>query len=181
MAMIHEHPSLPAVPVLTTDRLTLRGHDASDFADCMTLWTDPEVTRYISGQPSTEEEVWARLLRIVGHWALMGFGYWMVREKATDRFVGAVGFIEGRRDLVPSIVGAPELGWVLTPAAHGKGFATEAVRAALAWGEAHFGSARTVCMIDPQNLPSLRVAEKVGYREFARTTYKGEATILFER
>ena len=67
---------------------------------------------------------------------------------------------------------------MLAPWAHGKGFATEAVRAILAWGAAHLGG-RTVCMIDPANLASIRVAEKCGYKEFARTTYKGEPTILF--
>jgi RimJ/RimL family protein N-acetyltransferase len=52
----------------------------------------------------------------------------------------------------------------------------------LAWGEAHFGQgARTVCMISPDNAPSIRAAQKAGYREFARTTYKGSPTILFER
>jgi RimJ/RimL family protein N-acetyltransferase len=172
---------LPDVPLLTTARLTLRGHRLADFPDCVKLWSDPEVTRYISPRPLTEEEIWMRLLRYVGHWSLMGFGYWIVRETATDRFVGEVGFAEHRRDLTPSIVGVPEIGWVLTPAAHGQGFATEAVRAAIDWGETRFGRTRTVCLIAPDNRASLRVAEKAGYREHARTTYKDAPTIVLER
>jgi len=117
----------------------------------------------------------------VGHWSLMGFGYWMVRETATNRFVGEVGFAEHRRDMTPSIVGMPEIGWVLTPAAHGQGFATEAVRAAVDWGDTQFGRAPTVCLIHPDNAPSLRVAEKAGYRERVRTTYKDAPTVLLER
>jgi RimJ/RimL family protein N-acetyltransferase len=171
----------PDVPNLTTARLTLRGHRLDDFSDCITLWSDPGVTRYIAARPFTEEEVWTRLLRYVGHWAMMGFGYWMVRETATDRFIGEVGFAEHRRDMTPSVAGTPEIGWVLTPAAHGQGFATEAVRAAIEWGDAHFGGKRTVCLIHPDNAPSLRVAEKVGYREHVRTTYKDAPTILLER
>ena len=117
-----------------------------------------------------------------GHWTLFGFGYWIIRERGSDRFVGEAGFAIGRRALEPSFGDAPEIGWALSPRAHGQGFATEAVRAVIAWGEQHFGpNRRTVCMIDPTNLPSLRVAEKCGYREFARTTYKGEPSILFER
>jgi RimJ/RimL family protein N-acetyltransferase len=171
----------PGIPVLTTARLTLRGHGLDDFADCVRLWSDPVVTQYISARPFTQEEIWTRLLRYTGHWSLMGFGYWMVRETATDRFVGEVGFAEHRRELIPSIAGIPEIGWVLTPSAHGQGFATEAVRAAVDWGDARFGRSRTVCLIHPDNGPSLRVAEKAGYRERVRTTYKDAPTILLER
>jgi RimJ/RimL family protein N-acetyltransferase len=171
----------PDVPILTTGRLTLRGHRLDDFADCVKLWSDPGVTRYIAARPFTEEEIWTRLLRYVGHWSLMGFGYWMVRETATDRFVGEVGFAEHRRELIPSIVGAPEIGWVLMPSAHGQGFATEAVRAAVEWGDAQFDRKRTVCLIHPDNTASLRVAEKAGYREHVRTAYKDVPTILLER
>jgi len=179
--LIHAHAQPPAVPVITTDRLTLRGHRLDDFAECVAMWSDPDVTRYIGGRPFTEEEIWTRLLRYAGHWALIGFGYWIVRETATDRFVGEVGFAEYRRDIVPSITGAPELGWVLVPAAQGQGYATEAVRAVIAWGETHFDPARTVCLIDPRNVPSLRVAEKAGFKEFARALYKNQSTIIFDR
>jgi len=61
------------------------------------------------------------------------------------------------------------------------GYATEAARAALAWGDANVDAPRTVCIIDPANLPSIRVAEKAGFREIARTTYKNDPTVLFER
>jgi RimJ/RimL family protein N-acetyltransferase len=105
----------------------------------------------------------------------------MVRETVTDRLVGEVGFAEHRRDMTPPVAGMPEVGWVLTPAAHGQGFATEAVRAVVDWGDAQFSGKRTVCLIHPENAPSLRVAEKCGYREYARTTYKDAPTILLER
>ncbi|HVK73496.1 MAG TPA: GNAT family N-acetyltransferase [Kofleriaceae bacterium] len=169
------------IPSLATDRLTLRGHRIEDYDECVALWGDAVVTRYIGGRPFTAEEVWARVLRYVGHWALLGFGYWVVRERATGRLVGEVGFADFHRDIVPSFEGRPEAGWVLAPWAHGKGCATEAVGAVLAWGDAHLKSDRTVCLIDPDNLASIRVAEKVGYRELARTTYKGDPSIVFER
>jgi RimJ/RimL family protein N-acetyltransferase len=174
-------PSLPAVPVITTARLTLRGHTQADFAESAAMWADPEVTRYIGGRPFSREEVWARLLRYLGHWALLGFGYWVVRETATNRFVGEVGFVDYKREIVPAITEVPEVGWVLSPAVHGQGFATEAIRAILAWSESRFGPGRTVCLIDPGNTRSMRVAEKCGYREFARAIYKGEPTVIFER
>ena len=88
---------------------------------------------------------------------------------------------EFKRELEPPILGFPEIGWVLAPHAHGRGYATEAVQAAVAWGDQHFGATRTVCLIHPENLRSIRVAEKCGYKELHRTTYKGQPTTLFER
>jgi len=169
------------VPVIETKRLRLRGHHLDDFTDCAAMWADPIVTRHIGGKPFSEEEVWTRLLRYVGHWALLGFGYWAIEEKSTGDFVGELGFADYKRDIEPSIKGVPELGWALVSIAHGKGYATEAVRAAALWGEAQFGSARTVCLIHPENLASIRVAEKCGYKEFRRTTYKGRPTMIFAR
>jgi RimJ/RimL family protein N-acetyltransferase len=168
-------------PVLETARLRLRGHRPEDLADSAVMWADPTVTRHIGGRPFSAEEVWARLLRYAGHWAWLGFGYWVVEDRATGAFVGEVGFADFKRDLVPSLDGTPELGWVLATRAHGKGYATEAARAAIAWGETRFASSRTVCLIDPDNVASIRVAEKLGFREYGRTTYKDEPTILFER
>jgi RimJ/RimL family protein N-acetyltransferase len=174
------HP-IGEVPVIETERLKMRRHEIDDLIDCAAMWADPGVTRYIAGKPFSAEEVWAKLLRYVGHWSLMGFGYWAIEEKATGRFAGEVGFADFKRDIEPSLKDVPELGWVLAPRVHGKGYATEAVRAAVAWGGARFGSARTVCLIQPENLASIRVAEKCGYREFQRTTYKGQPTIIFAR
>jgi RimJ/RimL family protein N-acetyltransferase len=188
--MFSSHDSLLTItiPTIQTDRLTLRGHTLADFGEVAAMWGDPEVTRFVGGRPQTEEEVWTRLLRYVGHWAALGWGYWVVRETDTNRFVGEVGFAERRRAIEPSIVGYPEIGWVLATAAHGRGYATEAVRAALTWaesrrgsGDAYFDSGRTVCLIDVDNLRSIRVAEKTGYREFARTMYLGQPVILLDR
>ena len=169
------------VPIIETERLRLRGHQLTDFPRSAAMWSAPEVTRYISGRPFTEEESWSRLLRYVGHWSLLGFGYWVVEEKVAGTFVGEVGFADYHRDLQPSLDGAPEIGWVLAPSAHGQGYATEAVHAVVAWGDSHFGSVRTACIIAPENTASIRVATKCGYREHGRATYKGEATLIYAR
>ncbi len=169
------------VPVLETARLKLRGHRLNDFTQCAAMWADPQVTQYIGGKPLTEEEAWTKFLRYVGHWRLLGFGYWAVEEKATGSFVGELGFADYKRDLQPSLNGTPEIGWVLASPAHGKGYATEAVRAAVAWGDAHFQSARTACIIAPENLASIRVAEKCGYCRPQPANYKGKPTLLFVR
>ena len=167
--------------MIETARLVLKPHGLADFADSFAMWSDPLVTKHISGRPSTMEEAWARVLKNAGHWTLLGFGYFVIREKQTGRFVGEAGFADFKRDVQPSFEGAPEAGWVLMPWAHGNGYATEAMRCALAWIESLRGPTRTVCMIDPTNTASIRVAEKCGYREWTRSSYKDEPVTLYQR
>jgi RimJ/RimL family protein N-acetyltransferase len=168
-------------PILLTERLTLRAHRPSDFDDCAAMWADPAVTRYIGGRPFSQEEVWTKLLRYAGHWSVLGFGYWVAREKGSERFVGEVGFADFKRDIQPSLGGIPEIGWALSPWAYGRGLATESVRAVVAWWDAEFGPARTACLIAPGNTASIRVAEKCGYSELHRTTYRGLPILIFGR
>lgn len=169
------------VPVLRTERLTLRGHRAEDFEKCYAMWSDPAVVRHISGVPSTPQQTWSRILNYAGHWALLGFGYWLIEETQTGRFVGEAGFADFKRDIAPSMKGAPEIGYVLAPYAFGKGYATEAVRAIVEWGDEHFDSPRTVCMIAPENIASIRVAEKCGYNVFEQGMFGGGPALFLER
>jgi RimJ/RimL family protein N-acetyltransferase len=152
-----------------------------DFEDSAMMWGDPGVVRHINTNPITREDAWARFLRSVGHWGLQGFGVWIVRERDSGRFVGEVGMFDFKRTLKPSFEGAQEMGWALASFAQGRGYATEAVKAAIAWSEEQFQGARIVCMIAPANQPSLRVAEKCGFREYARSTYKESDVVLLER
>jgi RimJ/RimL family protein N-acetyltransferase len=168
-------------PVIETARLRLRPHQAEDFDACVAMWSDPEVARFTIGDPSPPPQTWRRILAYRGHWVLLGFGYWAVEEKATGLYIGDIGFAEFKRDIRPSIERMPELGWALVPRAHGKGYATEALRAAVAWGDEHFGSTQTVCIINEGNHASFRVAEKLGYKELRRTSHNREATVVLVR
>ena len=168
-------------PKLETERLLLRAHRLEDFSDCAALWAHPVVTRFIFGVPQTPEESWIRLLRYAGHWLLLGFGCWVVEERATGNFLGEVGFADMKRAILPPLGNTPEAAWVFAPSAHGKGFALEAVQAIHIWGAKHFQTPNSACLIAPENEPSLRLAEKVGYREAARSTYKGTPVIIFYR
>jgi RimJ/RimL family protein N-acetyltransferase len=172
---------LREAPVLTTKRLRLRGHRRDDFAATAALWGAPETVRYITGKTSTATESWARLLNYAGHWALQGFGYWLVEEIASGRFVGEVGLADFKRGLGPGFDGTPEAGWVLAPWCHGRGYATEAVMAALAWGEQAMTLQRSVAIIDPAHAASLRVAAKCGFTKFAEAEFKGRPAVLLER
>ncbi|MBC5815437.1 MAG: GNAT family N-acetyltransferase [Candidatus Eremiobacteraeota bacterium] len=168
-------------PEVETNRLILRAHRAGDLAACAAMWADPVVVRHIGGAPSTLQATWFRILRYGGMWPLLGYGYWAVEEKTSGRFIGELGFADFKREMQPSISGIPEFGWVLASAFHGKGYATESMRAAVAWSDKHIEAPLTVCIIDPQNVASVRVAQKTGYVEKVRSSLGGEETILFER
>jgi RimJ/RimL family protein N-acetyltransferase len=172
---------MTAAPLLETERLRLRGHRLADFEACCTLGCDPASVHFIFQKPLTPEEVWARLLRFAGHWTLLDYGLFVIEERSSGRMVGEVGLADFHRGLGSDFDGVPEFAWVLSSDCHGKGYATEAASAALAWMENRFAPPRTVCIIDPANHPSLRVAEKLGFRAFGEVDYKGKPVIKLER
>jgi RimJ/RimL family protein N-acetyltransferase len=164
-----------AIPEILTPRLRLRGHRAEDHASAVGLWQDPAIYRVIGGEPLSEQEVWLRLLRYSGLWDLLGFGYWAVIERDTDAYVGQLGFADFRRGLVGFDGHYPEAGWMIHPDHAGKGYATEGMAAACRWLDAQDAWSRSFCIIDAGNLPSRRVAEKLGFRFVLETPF-GEAT-----
>lgn len=148
--------------------------------DLTDLWADAGFTRHIMGRGLSEEEVWFRLLRDLGHWQVKGYGNWSVRQTDTGSYVGSIGLLDYRREITPPF-DAPELGWGVAPAFQGQGLAHEALQAVLDWTDACRREARTVCMISPDNAPSVKLAERVGYRPYADADYKGASVTLFER
>jgi RimJ/RimL family protein N-acetyltransferase len=147
---------------LETGRLVLTPHAAADFGDMAQLWADPQVVEPIGLPVSTQSDCWSRLLRYAGLWSLLGYGYWAIRTRRDGRFVGEAGFGQFHRAMTPPI-SVPEAGWALARWAHGHGYAREAMTAALAWFDARAHT--TVCLIGPANAPSLRLAERLGYRQ----------------
>ena len=145
------------------------------------MWSDPNVTKFISGRASSEQQTWIRLLSYVGHWALMGFGYWAIEEKLSQDFVGEAGFADFKRDVPASMKDVPELGIALASRVHGNGYGTEAVRAVLAWADANLSSSRTVCLANEQNPASLRVLAKCGYEVFDRGISNDQPVLFLSR
>jgi RimJ/RimL family protein N-acetyltransferase len=174
-------PGSNVAPVIETERLRLRPHQSGDLADCVAMWSDPAVVRYTIGEPSPPQRTWIRILAYGGHWAMLSYGYWAVEEKTSGRYIGELGFADFKREIVPSIEGIPELGWALAPQFHGKGYATEALKAAVVWGDRHFSEPRTVCIIHRDNHRSLRVAEKLGYKAIVDVRASDESGTLLAR
>jgi RimJ/RimL family protein N-acetyltransferase len=159
----------PAAPVLQTPRLILRGWRPEDFSPYAAMLADPETARFITrtGLPYGEREAWAETAFLIGHWQLLGYGMFVVEERATGAFIGRVGPLE------PKGWFGLEIAWALVPAARGKGYAVEAARATIDWTFGSFSPPRIVSVIHPHNKASQRVAERVGERrsseQFARS------------
>ncbi|HDR8920095.1 GNAT family N-acetyltransferase [Burkholderia vietnamiensis] len=175
-------PPVTSPPILDTPRLILEGHPLGDFDALAAMWTEPTVVAHIfNGKPSAPRDSWMRLLAYRGLWPLLGYGYWAIREKASGRYVGDLGFADFHRAIEPSIRGVPEAGWALASWAHGKGYATEALTHALHWLDAQQRFERSVCLIAPTNTASIRVAQKAGYADPVRIRFNDADSLLFSR
>jgi RimJ/RimL family protein N-acetyltransferase len=142
---------------------------------------DPEVMRHLTGAPMAREDAWRRLLQGPGLWAVLGYGYWSVERREDGGYVGQLGFADFKREIEPSIEGLPEMGWLFASEVHGQGYAHEGVSAALAWADEALGAAEIVAIIAPDNAPSIRLAERVGFVRAEETSYRDEPTLVFRR
>ncbi len=174
-------PPVSSDRIVETARTRLRPHRLSDFEDMAALWAEPAVVAHIMPGPLARSEAWTRLLRYVGHWALLPFGYWVVEDRQSGEFLGEVGFADWKREIVPSIEGLPEIGWVLKSAAQGRGLATEAVVAALAWADANIAARQSVALINPAHEVSIAFARKVGFGAPETAAFRDGSILLFRR
>lgn len=143
---------------LETQNVRLRQFRESDLDDYAAMCADPEVMRFLGGKIMTRAEAWGSMARILGHWQLRGYGMWALEERATGSFIGRAGFIE------PEGWPGFEIGWALARAAWGRGYATEAALEALRYGFEELGRDHVISLIDPRNVRSLAVAERLGER-----------------
>jgi RimJ/RimL family protein N-acetyltransferase len=169
------------VPEIRTSRVILRAHGRADFEDYAGMWAEPSVTRFIGGRARSREESWLRLLRHRGMWSMLGYGFWAIEDRESGALAGEAGFHDLKRAMTPSIEGLPEAGWALRGDWQGKGLASEVVEAMLDWADRSLPDERTVCIIDPDNLASLRVAEKCGYVTAGPVVYGDSRPLLLER
>lgn len=167
--------------MIETGNLCLRRPEIGDLDAIHAMRSDLDVVRFLGGRALSREEAWQRLTRLVGQWTLRGYGMFAVVEKGSGTLIGEVGLFDGCRDLSPQFDNAPEAGWILASAAHGKGYAGEAAAAAHRWFEATHGERRSVCIIAPENLASFRVAHKLGYKSFGQVEYQNGPVTMLER
>ncbi|UIP07398.1 GNAT family N-acetyltransferase [Erythrobacter sp. SDW2] len=149
-------------PFLVTERLELRQPVRDDLHPLFEIIAEPETRRYLGPEPAMPDH-FMRFTRNAGSWTLYGYGTLMVRERGGDgTLLGNCGIFHSWRGLGEDFDDKPEAGWILRESAVGKGYAGEIMRAVLAWWDAEF-AAELVCLIDPTNVPSLKLAAKLGF------------------
>lgn len=147
-----------AAPMLRTERLLLRAWRTDDRAPFAAMNADPEVMAHLQG-PASAYDSDAFVDRIEAHWNEHDWGLWAVEIPSVTPFIGYVGlwpvdYLDG-----PPMV---EVGWRLARRFWGRGYATEAGRAALRYGFVEVGLDEIVSFTVPQNERSRRVMERVG-------------------
>ena len=140
---------------IETVRLLLRQWRQSDFEVYAAFYENQAISRLVGG-PMSREKAWRHLAMTLGHWQLRGFGMWAVEEKSTSELIGSIGLWKPE--------GWPELaiGYWLLEAARGKGYATEGAKGARDYAFDELGATTLVSYIEPSNVDSIRVAERMG-------------------
>lgn len=142
------------IPTLETDRLILRALNADDFPVFAAFYASDRAS--FVGGPVTEEASWRMMACEVGHWELRGYGRWAVCEKDSGAFVGVIGL------WYPRDWPEPEIGWDLMNGHEGKGYATEAARAARDYAYATLGWTTAISLVADGNDASAAVARRLG-------------------
>jgi RimJ/RimL family protein N-acetyltransferase len=146
-------------PIIETPRLKLRQWRSADIAPYTAMLADPDAARFITvdGKPVTDEMTgWRHTVVMAGHWAIHGAGMFAIEDKRSGTFVGRVG------PWFPPAWPDFEIGWGIAKEAQGKGYATEAARAAIGWAFANFEIAQVIHCIDRENTASQGVARRLG-------------------
>lgn len=146
--------------ILVTTRLRLREYTERDLDELTTMFGDEETMRFYP-RPKTRGEAHDWIEWNLRLYTERGFGLWVMEAIASSEFVGDCGLtpqtVEGVADI--------EVGWHTKRAFWSQGFATEAALACRDLAFAQFGLNRLISIIDPENLASRRVAEKIGMRQ----------------
>lgn len=149
--------------ILETKRLILRHQVPADLDALWALYCDPEVTRYIPDAPRTLDEAREELEWFMnGHPKHPNLGLWATIHKGAGEFIGRCGLLPWA--LPWTIDGVPEVEVAYTLARRywGQGLASEAAQAILQYGFEQLHLPRLICLVDPHNIASQRVAEKIG-------------------
>lgn len=147
-----------AIPTIETPRLLLRGMKVSDAEDMYDYAKREDVTKYLTWDPHPDVGHTKEYLTYVGQRYRTGDFYdWAVVCKEDGRMIGTCGFT--KFDFASD---SAEIGYVLNPAYHGKGYGTEAVEAILRFGFEELHLHRIEARFMQENLRSLKLMERVG-------------------
>jgi RimJ/RimL family protein N-acetyltransferase len=162
------------IPVLTTERLVLRPFTPDDLPALSVIHAEESFWWYPLRRGMTEEETKEFLDRVIGRYDSDGFGLEAVEDRVSGTMIGWAGLAVPH--FLPEILPAVEVGWRLTGSHRGRGLATEAGSAAVNWGFTEGGLERIVSIYEPENTPSGRVMERLGFTHERTTTVPNGST-----
>ncbi|MDV4143374.1 MULTISPECIES: GNAT family N-acetyltransferase [Shimia] len=142
------------IPVIETKRLVLRGPEPEDYPNFKATFASYR-SRFMGG-PLNPYETWMLYAAEIGHWNIRGYGMWMIHDKDTDETLGMAG------GWMPAQWPEREIAWIIWPEKAGKGYALEATNAARRYFYKELGWDGAVSYLDPKNLDSIRLAERLG-------------------
>jgi RimJ/RimL family protein N-acetyltransferase len=149
----------PNTIILETKRLVLRRPVIEDLNALWALYSDPEITRYIPDAPKTYAEAKKELeWHMNGHPGTPDLGLWATIHKETGKFIGRCGLLPWTIDGQPEV----EVAYTIARDFWGRGFGTEAAQAIAQYGFETLKLTRLICMIEPENKASLKVALNIG-------------------
>jgi RimJ/RimL family protein N-acetyltransferase len=149
-------------PTLTTQRLLIEPLGLKHWESYAAAWADPRMTQFISPEPRSRQESWIKFMQAAGMWSVLGYGYLAFCDRDTRTFLGVGGLGQFERGIA-GLLGYPEAGWAFVPDAWDNGYATEAMAAVLGWADQTLPDPEIRCIIDIENLASVRVGEKLGF------------------
>jgi RimJ/RimL family protein N-acetyltransferase len=155
------------IPVITTERLVLRPFTPDDLPALAVLHAEESFWWYPLRRGMAEDETKDFLYRVIGRYDSDGIGLEALEERASGRMIGWAGL--GVPHFLPEVLPAVEVGWRLAGSHRGQGLATEAGSAAVRWGFTEGGLERIISIYEPENTPSGRVMERLGFT-LERTT-----------
>ena len=167
--------------MLVTGRLELWRPQVGDREGLRALIEPDDVRRFLGGMEPDDHDAFMRLLRNAGSWALYGYGTFVMRERGKAEIVGNCGVFHSWRGFGGGLDDVAEAGWIIGQTAWGKGYAQEAMEAALAWFEREHGGQPTLCMIEEGHRASEAIAARLGYVACDRVEEEGERPLIVYR
>ena len=159
---------------LLTDRLRLRPYRSDDVTSMFAIFGDPEVMQYsMSGADPSVESTQASIQKLMDHQALFGFSLWVVEDRSTGAIIGDCGLKQLEEG--PEI----EVGYRFAKTHWGRGYASEAAAASVRYGFSTLGLARIVAVVEPPNVASSTVLEKIGLKHQCLAHYYGRPMSYF--
>ena len=160
-------------PVLSSERIILRGWQNSDFHPYTTLVSDPVMMRFVGGGAMSYKKARKEFDGMREQWIDRKIGIFVIADKTSNELLGFTGLFES------PLLDEPELSWSLSAKNHGKGYASEAAILARNWAFREHNIGPLMSLVHPNNISSKRVAERLGASVESHSTWMGQPRLVY--